>query len=74
MRRALAVWCLVIFHSLDGSELWVRADAVDVIQPGEPHHDHVAKGVNSILFISGGKGRGILESGPEAAKMIKQCQ
>lgn len=71
--KRLLLGCIIILHTPTGHELRYRADAIQMIMDGEPHHDHVTHGANSLLFTGGAKGQGVLETPKEVAGMIEGC-
>jgi uncharacterized protein (DUF2126 family) len=71
-RKTLPIWCLLLFHSPDGSPIWIASAAISIIKPAPPQ-DHVAKGTRTIIFTSTGKNFGISESNDAVAGIIKAC-
>jgi hypothetical protein len=62
-----------MLHSPDGAELWIDSAAISVIKQGAPYHDHVTKGIRSLVFTTTGKTFGVVEPDSDIAQMIKTC-
>jgi hypothetical protein len=69
----LCLWCLLLLHSPDGSEIWIESNAINVIKSGVPHRDHIAKGTGTVVYTTTGKNFGIRENDGDVARMIKSC-
>jgi hypothetical protein len=70
-RRSLPVTCLILFHSSDGSPIWIKSAAVTVIKPA--HQDHLAKGTQSVVFTVTGKTFAVREKDEEVVAKIDAC-
>lgn len=73
--RVAAVACVLTLHAPDGSELLILSDAIRAIRPiNARHHDHVAQGIHSVLYIGvTPNGFGVTETAPEILEMMN-CQ
>ena len=72
----IALACLLVFHSPDGTELWVASDVIKVIRPvGVAHREHVAPGTRSVVYLAGVRsaGWGVVESAEQVKAMVAGC-
>ena len=73
--RSIA-FCIITFHSPDGTELFVQADTIRIVRPivTDKHEGLVVKGINSIIYTGvRPNGFGIKEHPDEVIKAIKDC-
>ena len=72
----MALGCLLVFHSPDGTELWVESDIIKVIRPvGASHREHIAPGTQSILYLGvRPAGFGITEPAQQVLGKIGTCR
>ena len=74
-RIVLGLECLLVFHSPDGSELWVESDIIKVIRPvGNAHREHIAPGTHSVLYLAvRPAGFGLTETAAQVLRKIESC-
>jgi hypothetical protein len=71
--RVLPIVCLLLFHSSDGSLIWIESTAISVLKPAPAHLDHVTKGTQTIIYTSTGKTFGVREEEDAIERLVKTC-
>jgi hypothetical protein len=71
MSAALFLGCLLLFHSSDGSLIWIESEAIKVLRPAPAYHDHVARGTKTIIYTSTGKTFGVSENYDQVTSAVK---
>jgi hypothetical protein len=66
-------FCLLLFHSSDGSPIWISAAAITVLKPAPAHQDHLAKGTQTIIYTSTGKTFGVRELDQDIVGRVNAC-
>jgi hypothetical protein len=74
MIRALSVLCLILFHSSDGSVVWIKSSAITVVKPiPAKHRDHLAGGTQAVIYTVSGRTFGVLEADEDVVGAVDAC-
>jgi hypothetical protein len=74
MKRFVVLWCLILFHSSDGSVLWIRSAAVTVVKPvPAQHQDHLARGTQAVIYTVTGKTFAVREADEDVVGAVDAC-
>jgi hypothetical protein len=74
MIRTLAVLCLILFHSSDGSVVWIKSSAITVVKPIPAHQqDHLARGTQAVIYTMTGKTFAVREADEDVVGAVDAC-
>lgn len=73
LRLVWSVGCVLLLHSPNGDDLWIRTGAIGAIKPVGKYQDHLAKNTHSIIYDYG-KPLGVRETTQTIIDMIKGCE
>jgi hypothetical protein len=69
-----ALWCLILFHSSDGSLIWIKSAAITVVKPILSHHrDHIAKGTAAVVYTTAGRTFGVHDDATDIVSKVDSC-
>lgn len=68
------VLCLILFHSSDGSLIWISADAITVVKPVSAQHvDHLARGTQAVVYTVTGRTFAVREGDEAIVDKVNSC-
>jgi hypothetical protein len=73
--RALpVVCCLILFHSSDGSVVWIKGSAITVVKPiPAKHRDHLAGATQAVIYTVSGRTFAVLEADEDIVGAVDAC-
>jgi hypothetical protein len=73
-RKILPVVCLILFHSSDGSLIWIRSTAITVVKPIPTEHvNHLSKGTHAVVYTVTGKTFAVREDDETIVGAVDGC-
>jgi hypothetical protein len=65
---------LILFHSSDGSLIWIKSAAITVVKPIPAEHvNHLSKGTHAVIYTVTGKTFAVREADEDVVGAVDAC-
>jgi hypothetical protein len=72
--RVLPLVCLILFHSSDGSLIWIKSSAITTVKPILPRAlNHIAKGTHAVVYTVTGRTFAVQDTSEDIVGKVDAC-